>query len=200
MLSTKLIADRVDGWIERSGDRKAGEIVMSERMALLRTALEKLARVGRRANPHDLTSEQSAQLTHLKEHGYVMFDHLVGTDRLKRLQEEYRTRIEVDLNFELPTLAQSRIDPSGDADLIKSNFLATPQALAQRGLTFDRPDVKTYGQAVTDFAPSTLTTELPDSPDWFDLWLDPNVLPIAEAYFGFVPQMVEAYIDRKSVV
>ncbi|MET3900813.1 hypothetical protein ABIB57_004781 [Devosia sp. UYZn731] len=169
---------------------------MSERMAFVRTALEKLARVGRRANASNLTSEQSAQLAHLREHGYVMFDHLVGTERLKQLQEQYRKRIEEDLNFEFPTLAQSRIDPTRDADLIKSNFLATPHTLAQRGLTFDRKDVKSYGQAVAEYEPSTLTTELPDTGDWLDLWLDPNVLPIAEAYFGFVPQMVEAYIRR----
>lgn len=169
---------------------------MSERMAFVRTALEKLARVGRGANSSSLTSEQSAQLAHLREHGYVIFDHLVGTDKLKQLQEQYRKRVETDLDFEFPTLAQSQIDPERDADLIKSNFLATPQALAKRGLTFDRKDVTSYVQAVADFEPSTLTTELPDTRDWFDLWLDPSVLPIVDAYFGFVPQMVEAYIRR----
>jgi hypothetical protein len=171
-------------------------MLMSQAMAFVRTALEKLARVGRGADASHLTSEQSAQLAHLREHGYVMFSHLVGTARLKKLQDEYRKRLEDDLNFEFPTLAQSRIDPVRDADLIKSNFLATPQALAKRGLTFDRSDVTSYVQAVRDFEPSTLTTELPDTQDWFDLWLDPNVLAIAEAYFGFVPQLVEAYIRR----
>lgn len=164
--------------------------------ALIHETLEKVARLGRGVSETGLNGEQARQLTHLREHGYVTFTHLVGTDRLKQLQADYRKRVEQDLDFEFPTLAQSRIDANRDSDLIKSNFLATPQQLAARGLTFDKSQVQSYEQAVTEFAPSTLTTALPDNRDWFDLWLDPQVLPIVEAYFGFVPELVEAYIRR----
>lgn len=169
---------------------------MIEPSALIRETLEKVARIGRRADSKGLNGEQRSQLEHLRQHGYVTFSHLVGTEKLKRLQADYRHRVETELDFEFPTLAQSLIDPVRDADLIKDNFLATPQALAKRGLAFDRSDVTSYDQAVSDFAPSTLTTKLPDTLDWFDLWLDPNILPIIEAYFGFVPELVEAYIRR----
>ena len=164
---------------------------------MLREVLEKIARVGRGAPREEkLTAAQQQKLAHLREHGYVAFDHLVGTDRLKRLQEDYRSRVEDKLDFEFPTLAQAKIDPQRDADLIKGNFLATPQQLAERGLTFSREDVRSYRQAVADFAPSTLTTEIPDSAEWFDVWLDESMLPIVEAYMGFRPQLVEAYIRR----
>lgn len=169
---------------------------MIEPSALIRGTLEKVARLGRSADGKGLSAEQTAQLAHLREHGYVIFDHLVGTEKLAGFQADYRKRVEVDLDFDFPTLAQSRIDPTRDADLIKGNFLATPEELAARGLAFQKSDVKTYDQAVADFAPSTLTTKLPDQTDWFDLWLDPRMLPIVEAYFGFVPELVEAYIRR----
>jgi hypothetical protein len=169
---------------------------MIQPSVLIRGALEKVARLGRSADEKGLSAEQSAQLAHLREHGYVIFDHLVGTDKLAALQADYRKRVEVDLDFDFPTLAQSRIDPVRDEDLIKSNFLATPEQLAARGLAFQKSDMRTYDQAVAEFAPSTLTTKLPNEIDWFDLWLDPKMLPIVEAYFGFVPELVEAYIRR----
>ena len=164
---------------------------------MLKEVLEKIARVGRgAAGDERLTPDQREKLAHLREHGYVMFDHLVGTARLRKLQEDYRSRVEGQLDFEFPTLAQAKIDPERDADLIKGNFLATPQQLAARGLTFSREDVRSYEQAVADFAPSTLTTEIPDTPEWFDVWLDEGMLPIVEAYMGFRPQLTEAYIRR----
>ncbi len=164
---------------------------------MLRTALEKIARVGRGVDGENgLSVEQKEKLTLLRENGYVMFDHLVGTERLKRLQSDYRERVEDRLDFEFPVLAQAKIDPDRDAALIDANFLATPQQLAERGLTISRDDISDYKNAVEEFQPSTLTTYLPDDHDWFDLWLDPNILPVAEAYMGFVPQLTEAYIRR----
>lgn len=169
---------------------------MIEPSALIRDALEKVARIGRRANSNGLSPEQRAQLDHLRQQGYVTFTHLVGTDKLRQLQADYEHRLESELAFDFPTLAQSRIDTTRDADLIKTNFLATPETLAKRGLAFERADVTSYEQAVAEFAPSTLTTKLPDTIDWFDLWLDSRILPIIEAYFGFVPELMEAYIRR----
>lgn len=164
---------------------------------MLKTALERIARVGRGVSGvHGLSQVQKDQLADLREKGYVMFDHLVGTERLKRLQAEYRERVENKLDFEFPVLAQAKIDPDRDAALIESNFLATPRQLAERGLTFSRGDVSDYKSAVEKFQPSTLTTYLPDEHDWYDLWLDPNILPVAQAYMGFIPQLTEAYIHH----
>jgi hypothetical protein len=164
---------------------------------MLRDALEIIARVGRGSRPAgSLTADQTQKLNHLREHGYVMFDGLVGSERLKKLQADYRRRLEVELDFEEPVLAQAKIDADRDADLIKKNFLATNQSLLERGLTFSRADVKTYEQAVAEFAPSTLTTPLPNDREWFDLWLDTDMLPIVEAYMGFTPHLVEAFVRR----
>lgn len=164
---------------------------------MLRETLEKIARVGRGSgSASSLTQDQTSKLNHLRQHGYVMFDGLVGSDRLKKLQADYRKRVETDLDFELPILAQAKIDPERDADLIKKNFLVSNQVLSERGLTFSRADVKSFDQAVAEFAPSTLTTALPTEHEWFDLWLDPDMLPIIEAYMGFTPQLVEAFIRR----
>ena len=90
---------------------------------MLKEVLEKIARVGRgAAGDERLTPDQREKLAHLREHGYVMFDHLVGTERLRKLQEDYRSRVEGQLDFEFPTLAQAKIDPERDADLIKGRF------------------------------------------------------------------------------
>lgn len=170
---------------------------MGEAANLVTGVLERIARIGRGADDESHLGEaQREKLAHLREHGYVAFEHLVGTDRLKRLQAEYRRRVEDELDFQFPTLAQAKIDPVRDAELIEKNFLATPAQLKELGLAFSREDVKSYAQAVSEFAPSTLTTDLPDDKDWFDLWLDPQVIPLVAAYMGFVPQLTEAYIRR----
>lgn len=164
---------------------------------MLNETLERLGRIGRGTDAGRTTTDAVRdKIAHLRTHGYVAFDHLAGTERLEQLQADYRQRLEVQLEFEMPTLAQSRIDPERDADLIASNFFGTAQTLSARGLTFDRDDVTSYDQAVTDFRPSTLTTPLPDTLDWFDLWLDRNILPVIEGYMGFIPRLEEAYIRR----
>lgn len=164
---------------------------------MLNEALEVLGRLGRSADAARIAAEETRQkLNHLRDHGYVMFDHLVGTEHLARLQADYRNRLEVQLDFDTPTLAQSKIHPERDADLIKSNFFGTPAQLAARGLTFDKADIQSYDQAVRDFRPSTLTTRMPDTAEWFGLWLDPKMLPVIEGYLGFVPVLEEAFIRR----
>lgn len=170
---------------------------MRELMGTINDTLERIARIGRgAAGEGDLSEAQREKLAHLRDHGYVVFDHLVGTDRLKRLQADYRKRVEEELDFQFPTLAQAKIDPVRDATLIKNNFLATPQKLQEFGLAFSREDVTSYEQAVAEFAPSTLTTDIPDDQAWFDVWLDREVTPLVAAYMGFVPQLIEAYIRR----
>lgn len=164
---------------------------------MLKSTLEIVARVGRAAaSETSLTQVQRDQLASLRSQGYVAFDHLVGTDRLAQLQEDLKQRIEHDLDFEYPCLAQTRIDPERDADMIASNFLATNAQLKARDLTFERADAKSYDQVVTEFEPSSLKTFLPDTPQWLGTWLDPAILPIVEAYMGFRPELTEAYIRR----
>lgn len=164
---------------------------------MLKSTLEKVARIGRTGTAEAaLTDVQRSQLTKLRRDGYVVFDHLVGTEKLALLQAELKQRIEQDLDFEYPCLAQTRVNPERDADMIARNFLATNAQLKARELTFDQDDAKSYDQVVTDFEPSSLKVLLPDTPLWLGTWLDPVVLPVVEAYMGFRPEMTEAYIRR----
>ncbi|MBV0914175.1 phytanoyl-CoA dioxygenase family protein [Anianabacter salinae] len=164
---------------------------------MIKTALERLARVNRSgASASTLSDDLAAKLVHLKTYGYVQFDHWVGSPGMAALQADYLDRLENKLEFEMPTLAQSRVDRERDADLIASNFLATTEQLAARGLTFDRGNVTDYAQAVREFEPSTLKVYLPDTPAWMQMWLDPQVLSVVEAYMGFRPELTEAYLRR----
>ena len=93
---------------------------------MLQGALEKIACFGRSSSfEKDLDPDKLGKLRELRERGFLTFSHLVGTDELKNLQEAYRKKVEIDLDFEFPCLAQSKIDADIHSDLIKRNFLAT---------------------------------------------------------------------------
>lgn len=143
-----------------------------------------------------LDDAQRDQVTRLRQDGFVMLPGHIPADRLARmksaLEEELRG-----LRFEMPCLAQSRIDPQRDADLIANYMYATPENLEKRGLAFGRSDCVSYDQAIADFNPSTLTTfMLEKSADFRSTWLDPFVLGIVAEYLGMVPKMAEAYVRR----
>lgn len=164
---------------------------------MLKTTLEKIARTGRsvKGTSH-LTDTQKEKLAHLKEHGYVAFDHLVGTPEFEKIKNDYIDRLENKFEFEAPCLAQSKICPEKNKELIENNFLASVKQLEELGLTFNRGDVKSYQQVLEEFAPSTLTLDIPDNAAYFNMWLDPELISITEAYMGFTPILTEAYIRR----
>ena len=56
--------------------------------------------------------------------------------------------------------------------------------------------MKSYDQVVNEFQPSTLKTYIPDTQDFFKLWLRPEILQVIEAYMGLRPRLVEAYLRR----
>jgi len=164
---------------------------------LMKQMAERLSRVGRGADPeHQLSSDLASKLAQLREDGYVMFDHLVGSAQFEALRDKVKTMYEHDLAFSTPCLAQSRIDFDRDADFIRQNFLVSHNELELRDLVFHRDAVSSYEQVIADFAPSTLTLDMPRLPGFYDLWLDENVLQVIEAYMGFAPVLREAYIRR----
>lgn len=164
---------------------------------MLKRALEEIGRIGRSGPERDtLTTDQAAKLSDLETNGYTIIDKFVGTERIANLQEVYRNRLEQDMDIELPCLAQSRIDPDAHAELIQKNFLASRAQLDKMGIAFDRKDIQSYEQVLTEFEPSTLTMTLPDMADFFDLWLDEDIVAISQAYMGFAPLLTEAYIRR----
>ena len=136
------------------------------------------------------------KVSHLRKRGFVVLDHLVGSEIIKRVQNDVSKNFEQDLNIEFPCLAQSKIDEHEHKNLIETNFLATTETLAQCGLIFNRNDVKNYQQMLSDFQPSTLTLPMPSAKDYFDIWLDPTVMEVVSEYMGFVPELTEAYVRR----
>ena len=67
-----------------------------------------------------------------------MFDHLVGSPEFASIQADLQKRIEQDMNFEFPCLAQSLIDETEHADLVAKSFRVPLDELERSGLTFDR--------------------------------------------------------------
>lgn len=166
-------------------------------MRIVKDFTEGLSRLSRGFDANkDLDPGLHNQLETLRKRGFVVLDHLIGSDAIKRVQADITNKFERDFDVTFPCLSQSKIDETRDQDLIEKNFLATPETLNQRGLTFHRSDIKSYSQMLRDFQPSTLTIPMPSAKDYYDLWLDPTVLNLVSAYMGFAPELTEAYIRR----
>jgi hypothetical protein len=132
----------------------------------------------------------------LRRDGFVQLDGHIPADRLARMQRQLDGALR-ELRFETPCLAQSRVDPLRDADLIANYMYATPRQLRARGLAFEQADCRSYEQVVADFNPSTLTAYmLAESADYRATWLDPFLLGVVAEYLGMIPRMVEAYVRR----
>jgi hypothetical protein len=143
-----------------------------------------------------LSAAQQGQLQHLRQHGYVVLERHVAPAPLKTLQTELQLALDA-LKFEMPCLAQARIEPDRHRDLIDGYLFAGTAELASRGVTFARSEARNYDQVIQDFNPSTLTLYmLQESAAFRSLWLDPAILGIVAGYLGFVPKMAEAYVRR----
>jgi hypothetical protein len=165
--------------------------------SFFKETVEVVSRLGRQSiSENDLRDDLFAKLQKLRTNGYVTFDHLVGTDLFAKSKKHVNYQIENELAFQTPCLAQSHIEHGRDVDLIKRNFKASEFELAARNLLFERNQVSSYEQVIEDFAPSTLTLNLPQHSDIFDLWLDADVTAVIEAYMGFTPILREAYVRR----
>lgn len=164
---------------------------------MIKNLLEAGAKIGRKAPASFVLNDMAqAKLLSLRDRGFVMFDHLVDSPVFTSIQADLKKRIEQDMNFEFPCLAQSLIDEAKHADLVAKSFRVPLTELEQRGLSFGRVDIKDYRDIVSRFRPSTLKLLMPNSVDYFSLWLDPIVTSVIEGYMGFRPMLREAYIRR----
>jgi hypothetical protein len=163
----------------------------------IKKATEYISLIGRHSNVKKKVGiETNKACQNLRTKGFHVFDHLVGTKEFQELKVKVDIAIERDFNLEFPCLAHSKIDIKRDADLIKSNFFATNEALAERDLTFGLNDIKSYTQMLSEFQPSTLTMPMPADVSFYNLWLDPIIMSTVEAHMGFTPHMIEAYLRR----
>jgi hypothetical protein len=139
---------------------------------------------------------QLERIDSLKKHGYVIMEDFIKPERLGEMQADYRSVLEKECKFELPCLAQTKIDEDGHSDIIDNYFRFHPQDLSLRGLTFDQEDVVDYESVLAKFKPSSLKTSLTDLPNFIGIWLDKELLEIIEGYLGMKPYLVEAYVKR----
>ena len=110
---------------------------------MIKNLLEAGAKIGRKVpDSFVLNDITRAKLSSLRERGFVMFDHLVDSPEFISVQADLQKRIEQDMNFEFPCLAQSLIDETKHADLVTKAFRVPLGELKRRGLTFDRSGYK----------------------------------------------------------
>jgi hypothetical protein len=149
------------------------------------------ARLIPRLEPRDV-----AQLEELRDTGSIALEGFVAPDKLSVMQAEFAAALHA-LEFEMPCLAQTRVDPVRHADLIESQMYGSNAALEARGVTFSRAEARSYDQVVADFKPSTLTAYmLEHSAAYREVWLDPRLLGLVSNYLGMVPKLSEAYVRR----
>ena len=139
---------------------------------------------------------QKERISALKINGYVILDNFIKPPQLKELQSAYTYTLEKKCGFDLPCLAQNKVDDEKHAALINNYFLGNKLDYEKQGITFSRSDVRDYRTVISDYNPSTLTVYLTSLPQFYSLWLNEEILEIIEGYLGFKPYMVEAYIRR----
>jgi hypothetical protein len=142
------------------------------------------------------SASQRAILEALDRDGCVVLDEYIPRERLQAMQSDLDRALN-GLDFEMPCLAQTRIDPARHAELIGNFMYGTPRELAQWGVAFDRNEAESYEQVVRDFNPSTLTLYMLERSQAFrDTWLDPFLLEIVAQHMDLVPKLSEAYVRR----
>lgn len=143
-----------------------------------------------------MDSFTDSKVKDLKQKGYIILDEFISPNDLIQFQKEYREKLEKNLKFETPCLAQTLIDPVQHEAQIKNYFKYKPTELVNFGLTFDSSNLSSYEDTLVQFKPSTLKTYLTDIPSFYSLWLDERLLNIIEGYMGIRPHLVEAYLRR----
>lgn len=144
----------------------------------------------------NLSDEQIGALEHLQSYGYAFIDGRIDAETLEYLQAKTDAKIKSgEVNF--PVLAQTKIDPQKHKSLIDNYLLGTGDFFRKNGIAFNKEEFRSYEQVIKEFNPSTLEFRIPENDKtFFQVWLNPFVLDIVEAYMGYRPNLVEAYVRR----
>lgn len=135
------------------------------------------------------------KLSTLKAKGWVKLDFPQNIS-YQKVKEQYYDKLISQCDFELPCLAQTKIDPVKHKDLIDKKLQFSPQKLSEFGLTFGKSDFQNYEEVIERYKPSTLKTYIPQTIDFFNLWLNEEIMNLCEAYMGLRPYLAEAYLRR----
>jgi hypothetical protein len=150
----------------------------------------------RRSEMPPLDSAQAWHVEELRREGTVVLERYLSPAVTSTLRDEFQSALDA-LDFEMPCLAQSRLDPVRHRDLIGNYLYATPAELQSAGAAFSSHEAIRLNQVMSDFEPSTLTSYmLSRSPTYRTVWLDPHILGIIAHYMGLVPKLAEAYVRR----
>ena len=139
--------------------------------------------------------KSSKQALQLRADGYILLDHLVGSDLIEEICEVLQRKLS-NLEFRKPLLSQSKVNRVEHEDIIKNNFLLERDDLTALGLSATINPTDNLSNFVLRERPSTLELDMPDDHRFYSVWLDEVVLDIVSEYFGFTPVMCEAFIRR----
>ena len=162
---------------------------------IIKKAIEKINYLARYSKPSK-DKDIRGKSDQLREKGYVVLNHLVGTKKFNIAKARLSEAIEKNKNFELPCLSQNKISKTLDKDLIDRKFLSSKEELKSRNLTFDLNDIKNYNHMLEKYNPATLTTPMLNNKEYYDIWLDEVVLEVVKDFMGFTPHLIEAYSRR----
>ena len=143
-----------------------------------------------------LSVEQRDVIDRLRNDGSVILENYLPAAPLSRLQADFEAGLR-EMKFDMPCLAQARVDPVRHAALIDNFMYGSTQEFKALGVTFGREEARDYEQVVREFNPSTLTVKtLEYSRAFREAWLDPFLLGIVSGCMGIVPKLSEAYVRR----
>src|SRR5689334_10876187 len=122
--------------------RLAGDRFTVRRPSFIDKAMSRVKFFDSYANRHwvpALTDEQRQLIHALQREGCVVLNKFLPDSRLQQMQADLDRALQ-NLQFDMPCLAQSRIDEAQHAELIDNFMFGTPQQLAQWGVCFDRAE------------------------------------------------------------
>ena len=143
-----------------------------------------------------LNEKEKHTVCQLRENGFAIIENFVDTQTLKEMRQIFQQDLESG-NFEMPTLAQSKIDQKKHQHLINQYFLGHGTNYKSQGIAFDRDEFQSLDQCLQDFRPSTLKSYFnAKNPLFFRIILSDFIRNIAESYLGIKPYLIEGYTRR----
>ena len=143
-----------------------------------------------------LNEKEKHTVHQLRENGFAIIENFIDTQTLKAMRQVFQQDLETG-NFEMPTLAQSKIHPEKHQHLIDQYLLGHGPDYKAQGIAFDRDEFQSLNQCLQDFRPSTLKSYFnAKNPLFFRVILSDFIRNIVESYLGIRPYLMEAYTRR----
>ncbi len=143
-----------------------------------------------------LNQRENNALKEIEENGFVVIENFIDAQTLEEMRQVFQKDLETG-NFEMPTLAQSKIHPEKHQHLIDQYLVGHGHDYKAAGIAFDRDEFRSLDQCLRDFRPSTLKSYFnAQNPLFFRIMLSDFICHIVESYFGIRPYLIEGYTRR----